>query len=114
MMPVCRSLSGTARRRMPPPRHGGVALRIAPSAAAHIEVVVADNGPGITDAEKPRVTQRFYRCRGNDGEAGIGLGLGIVDAVARLHDGSLDLRDNHPGLVAILRLPAASAAPKLS
>ena len=90
------------------PRHGGVSLRIAPSAAGYIEIVVADSGPGIADAEKPRVTQRFYRCRGRDGEAGIGLGLSIVDAVARLHDGSLNLYDNHPGLIAVLRLPAAS------
>jgi signal transduction histidine kinase len=96
------------------PRHGAVSLRIVPSAASGIEIVVADNGPGIADAEKPLVTQRFYRCPGTGGEAGIGLGLSIVDAVARLHDGSFSLADNHPGLRAVLRLPAVSAAPELS
>jgi signal transduction histidine kinase len=96
------------------PRHGEVSLRITPSAAGHIEIAVADDGPGIADAEKLRVTERFYRCRGSNDEAGIGLGLSVVDAVARLHDGSLNLRDNHPGLIAVLQLPAASADPKMS
>jgi signal transduction histidine kinase len=92
------------------PRSGAVSLRIALSMAGYIDIVVTDNGPGIADAEKLLVTQRFYRCRGTDGEAGIGLGLSIVDAVARLHDGSLSLCDNHPGLKAVLRLPAAASA----
>jgi signal transduction histidine kinase len=92
------------------PRLGAVLLRIVPSMAGYIEIIVGDNGPGIADAEKLLVTQRFYRCRGTDGEAGIGLGLSIVDAVARLHDGSLTLCDNHPGLKAVLRLPAAASA----
>jgi signal transduction histidine kinase len=54
------------------------------------------------------VTRRFYRCRRNQGKAGTGLGLGVLEAVARLHEGGLSLRDNHPGLIATLRLPAAS------
>jgi signal transduction histidine kinase len=92
------------------PRLGAVVLRIAPSIAGYVEIIVADNGPGIADAEKPLVTRRFYRCRGTDGEGGIGLGLSIVDAVARLHEGSLSLCDNVPGLKAVLRLPAAACA----
>jgi two-component sensor histidine kinase len=35
-----------------------------------------------------------------------GSGLSLVEAVAQLHDGSLTLRDNHPGLFAALQLPA--------
>jgi signal transduction histidine kinase len=92
------------------PCQGIISLRIVPASAGRIEISIADNGPGIADAEKPRVTQRFYRCRGSDGELGIGLGLSVVDAVARLHDGELILRDNNPGLCAALTLPAAEQA----
>jgi signal transduction histidine kinase len=54
------------------------------------------------------VTQRFYRCPGAGARAGIGLGLSVVQAVARLHEGSLGLADNHPGLRAEIKLPAAA------
>lgn len=93
------------------PRRGAVSLRIAPADESSVEIVVADNGPGIAEDERPRVRQRFYRCHANGGEAGIGLGLSVVDAVARLHDGTLALGDNRPGLIASLRLPAAPAPP---
>jgi signal transduction histidine kinase len=89
------------------PRHGNVGLRVAPCDQGRIEIVVADNGPGIPDCEKSRVTDRFYRGQSSAGTSGIGLGLSVVEAVARLHDGSLQLSDNHPGLTASLRLPAA-------
>jgi signal transduction histidine kinase len=95
--------------------HGGkVSLQIAPYAKEQIEIVVADNGPGIPDQEKTHVTDRFYRGRSSAGKSGIGLGLSVVDAVARLHDGSLTLSDNHPGLTASLRLPAAPESPTFS
>lgn len=93
------------------PRGGEVSLRIARVDASWVEIIVADNGRGISEAEMGLVTSRFFRCSRNAGEAGIGLGLSVVDAVARLHHGSLALADNHPGLVATLRLPVASAVP---
>lgn len=89
------------------PRRGTVSLRINQTDEAYAEIAVADSGPGIADADKPRVTERFYRC-GDDSEvAGIGLGLSLVEAVARLHDGELTLADNHPGLAVTLKIPAA-------
>jgi signal transduction histidine kinase len=92
------------------PPGGAVALRIRSSPGALIEIAVADNGPGIADIDKPRVTERFYRCRDTCDATGLGLGLSVVDAIARLHDGALILADNHPGLVASLRIPAAACA----
>ena len=62
------------------------------------ELSVADNGPGISDAEKPKATERFFRGDASRGSEGVGLGLSIVEAVARLHGGALHLADNHPGL----------------
>jgi signal transduction histidine kinase len=96
------------------PCDGRVSLRIEPSGDGQLEITVADNGPGIIDAEKARVMQRFYRSRASDGAVGTGFGLSVVDAVARLHEGSLVLADNHPGLVASLKLPAASSATSVS
>ncbi|MBO0738510.1 MAG: hypothetical protein J2P48_18385, partial [Alphaproteobacteria bacterium] len=89
------------------PRQGAVSLRVTRCNEKEIDIIVADNGPGIPDAHKPRVTQRFYRCASRNETAGTGLGLSLVEAVARLHDGRLQLIDNHPGLIASLRLPAA-------
>jgi hypothetical protein len=87
------------------PAGGTVSLRIAVDAGNQVEIAVADNGPGIADTEKSRATERFYRgARGADAE-GIGLGLSVVEAVARLHGGTLSLGDNYPGLVATLTLP---------
>jgi signal transduction histidine kinase len=90
------------------PRGGEVALRIGRAEDRRIEITVADNGPGIAKAELPRVTRRFYRCGGADVQPGAGLGLSVVDAVARLHDGALSFADNHPGLVATIALPQAA------
>jgi signal transduction histidine kinase len=67
-----------------------------------IHVSVADSGPGIPDAEKPKVAERFFRGAAANDTPGIGLGLTLVEAVAKLHSGRLELADNHPGLRAII------------
>jgi signal transduction histidine kinase len=72
-----------------------------------VEITVADRGPGIPDAEKPRVTERFFRGDASRNTPGTGLGLSLVAAVMRLHGGALAFEDNHPGLRARLVLAAA-------
>jgi signal transduction histidine kinase len=69
-------------------------------------VTVEDDGPGIPDSEKARVTERFYRGAGTMDRPGAGLGLSLVAAAVRLHGGSLDLLDRHPGLIARMTLQA--------
>lgn len=69
-----------------------------------VGISVADNGPGIPDHEKPKVTQRFYRGDVSRGTPGTGLGLSLVEAVAILHGGRLHLGDNSPGLRATMIL----------
>jgi signal transduction histidine kinase len=76
-----------------------------------IEVSVSDDGPGIPDDEKPKVTTRFYRGDASRGTPGVGLGLSLVAAVAKLHGGVLDLADNHPGLRATLQMSPDSNRP---
>jgi two-component system sensor histidine kinase/response regulator len=71
-----------------------------------IAISVADDGPGIPDDEKRKVTERFYRGDASRGTPGVGLGLALVKAVATLHRGSLDFADNQPGLIATLSMNA--------
>jgi len=69
---------------------------------------IADNGAGIAEADRPRVTERFVRLEESRSKPGAGLGLSLVSAVAQLHGGKLELADNMPGLAAILSLPGAA------
>jgi signal transduction histidine kinase len=87
------------------PAGGMIEVRIAPSSAGEIAIIVTDSGPGISEAEKAHVTERFYRGDASRGTAGVGLGLSLVAAVARLHGGALEFGDNNPGLAASIRLP---------
>jgi signal transduction histidine kinase len=81
---------------------GTIAVETTHRADGTIEIAVADDGPGISDDEKPKVLERFYRSDASRGTPGAGLGLSLVAAVARLHGGALTLTDNHPGLRATL------------
>lgn len=67
------------------------------------ELIVADSGPGIPEADRDRVLDRFVRLEASRNSPGSGLGLSLVRAVARLHGAELILDDNHPGLRVILR-----------
>jgi signal transduction histidine kinase len=70
------------------------------------KIVVTDRGPGVPEAERERVLERFVRLEASRSEPGSGLGLSLVAAVARLHGGRLQLEDNAPGLRVVLSLPA--------
>ncbi|WP_370155500.1 sensor histidine kinase [Ferrovibrio sp.] len=88
------------------PAGGHVRLASGRDEAGRPQITVADSGPGIPEAERGRVIERFYRGDAARGQGGVGLGLSLVQAVARLHGGSLALADNAPGLRAVLTLPA--------
>ncbi len=75
-----------------------------------ITLSVADHGPGIPDADRGRVVERFVRLEQSRSEPGSGLGLSLASAVARLHGGELKLEDNHPGLRSTIALPRAGPA----
>jgi len=81
---------------------GAITVQAVQRSDGSSEVSVSDDGPGIPDDEKPKVTERFYRGDASRGTEGVGLGLSLVAAVAKLHGGMLELTDNHPGLRATL------------
>ena len=59
-----------------------------------VQVVVADNGPGLSEANREKIFERFYRVdpsRQRTGNEGSGLGLSIVDAVMRSHGGHVSV-----------------------
>jgi signal transduction histidine kinase len=70
-----------------------------------ILLTVADSGPGIPEADRSRVIERFVRLEQSRSKPGSGLGLSLASAVARLHGGELTLADNNPGLKSIIALP---------
>ena len=94
------------------PEHGVIAItacRLAGAPNNTLELVVADNGPGVAENERPKVVERFYRGDASRGTPGVGLGLSVVSAVARLHGGGLTLADNAPGLRATLQVAVQRA-----
>ena len=89
------------------PAGGHVTVSASTPAGSAPRITVADNGPGIPAAQRPKVTERFFRGDASRGTPGVGLGLSLVDAIARLHGGALTLDDNHPGLRASLDFPGS-------
>ena len=83
----------------------GEIMVTAQSEGERVLLSVADNGPGIAEADRPRVVERFVRLERSRSQPGSGLGLSLAAAVARLHGGELILDDNKPGLKAIIALP---------
>jgi signal transduction histidine kinase len=88
---------------------GAITVEIPRHTEQLVEIAVADDGPGISDTEKPKVVERFYRGDASRGTPGAGLGLSLVEAVAKLHGGSLRFADNHPGLKVLLTVAPSAA-----
>ena len=88
------------------PEGGSVTLHVT-SDDDHVTVVVSDTGPGVPPEEREAVLRRFYRLEPARSTAGSGLGLSLVAAVVQLHEASMALEDNAPGLVVRLRFRRA-------
>ena len=88
---------------------GRIGLRVWTSGGA-TRLEVWDTGPGIPEADRARVLERFVRLDGSRTTPGSGLGLSLVAAVAKLHGASLTLGDNAPGLCVVLAFEGATRA----
>jgi signal transduction histidine kinase len=83
----------------------GVGSRLDRS-ADRLELWVRDTGPGVPDADKQRIFERFGRSDVPHGDEGFGLGLSIVKAVAAGHGGTAHVADESPrGARFVLSLP---------
>jgi two-component system sensor histidine kinase KdpD len=74
-----------------------------------IRLWVEDAGPGVSDAEKVRIFDKFYRGAASAGvPSGTGLGLAITREIVRTHDGTLRVEDSDPqGARFVLTIPIA-------
>lgn len=89
------NLIENALRHTPEGSHVAVAVARTPR---EIVLSVADDGPGIPEAERANVLRRLYRLERSRTTPGNGLGLSLVQAIAELHGARLQLSDNRPGL----------------
>jgi two-component system sensor histidine kinase MprB len=89
----------------------GAAVRVV---AENGQVSVTDQGPGIADADLPRIFERFYRAPAARGMPGAGLGLAIVGGVAHANNGTVAVRTGPAGstfTLAFVPLPSAVEVP---
>jgi signal transduction histidine kinase len=79
------------------PDGGAIMLRVRLRSSGEIEFSVTDTGPGVPEADRARVVERFVRLENSRSAPGSGLGLSLVSAVAEAHGGRLEL-DEGPGI----------------
>ena len=111
---LVKNLLDNAIAYTPPRGHVAVRLR---QFDDQVVLSVEDTGLGIAAAEREMVFRPFYRVLGT-GHDGSGLGLCIVQEIARQHGAALSLDDNpmcrdagHPGLVVSLQIAATAPPP---
>jgi two-component system sensor histidine kinase BaeS len=93
---------------------GGIVVRVVPPAAGGMgRVEVADDGPGIADADLPRLFDRFYQADASRSRATgtSGLGLAIARAIADAHGGRVGVA-NRPEGGAVFWLEVPLAGPR--
>lgn len=109
---VVENLLENAIKFSPPDGTVRVALAELPSRDV-VLLSVADEGPGVPDAEKERVFERFYQTAAGRTvrSRGVGLGLSICRHIVEAHGGTIWVADHEPrGAVFCVRLPALAGA----
>ena len=90
---VLRNLVTNAMEAVASRPSGEVSITAQRHDAQHVRIVVADNGPGVAEAEAQRVFEPFVSNK----PTGMGLGLAVSRAIAQAHGGSLDARSGAHG-----------------
>jgi signal transduction histidine kinase len=86
------------------PEHGIITIS-STTAEQAIDILITDSGPGIPQQYRDKVFEKFFRLEQSRNTKGNGLGLSLVAAIARIHNVSITLEDNHPGLSVRLSFP---------
>nr|WP_203729394.1 HAMP domain-containing sensor histidine kinase [Streptomyces sp. SID12501] len=90
------------------PDGGTITVRAQPR-GDEMELTVADGGPGMSDAEKSRAFDRFWRGQGLTGRSGSGLGLAVVRQLVTDDGGTVALADAPGGgLCVVISLRSAT------
>lgn len=99
---VVRNLADNAERHA-----AGVVRFSVGEHAGRVELVVADDGPGIPPDQRQHVFERFARLdtARNRATGGTGLGLAIVGEVVAVHGGTVEVADSPVGARMVVRLP---------
>jgi signal transduction histidine kinase len=86
---------------------GGVVEVALQTAADRVDLTVTDRGPGIPEEDRERVRRPFERGRESDPASGSGLGLALVEQIARSHHARLELTTpaEGQGLRAVVHFP---------
>lgn len=77
------------------PRGGAIGVKVSRSGRDHVQISVSDTGPGIPQAERARIFDKYRQLDGVS-RAGYGLGLHICAKIVRLHGGQIWV-DSDPG-----------------
>jgi two-component system, OmpR family, sensor kinase len=104
-------------------RYGGSGVEMHLRAAAHVagaqgvgenavEIEVCDQGPGVPEAEQQRIFEPFYRSQhASERDGGVGLGLSLVQSIARSHGGSVHCVNRPSGGARFVARLAGRVAP---
>ncbi|NDW04770.1 sensor histidine kinase [Jiella pacifica] len=100
------NLIENAINHVPAPGRIEITLR---RVGGRIHLDVADDGPGVPEAERAKIFRRLYRLDQSRTTPGSGLGLALVAAIAELHGGTAMALDNRPGLRIRTEMPIAAS-----
>jgi len=105
VLTTCWATSGRTRRRARDDR-------LVDEQEGDAVVRVADQGPGISDEDRARIFERFYRADPSRSRSngGSGLGLSIVAALVKAHGGRVGLDDADVGTTIAVHLPLADGS----
>ncbi|GAA2465279.1 ATP-binding protein [Streptomyces macrosporus] len=111
---VVANLIDNAVKHSPP--HGRVTVRARPGRARlSLELEVLDEGPGIPEADRERVFERFDRsASAKSGDGGTGLGLAIARWAVDLHGGRIRVAESPRGCRILVTLPGDSSGAELT
>lgn len=99
-----QAIAAVLDQSQPPDESGGGNITVRTRSEADMVVLeVEDDGPGIAQADRAQVLERFYRRPGTPGD-GSGLGLAIVAEIARRHQATLALLTPASGRGLLVRL----------
>lgn len=73
-----------------------IELTVAPRPTGGALLSIMDNGPGVSERDRERITQRFVRLEQSRSTAGNGLGLSLVAAIVRRHGGRMTITRGLP------------------